>query len=133
LATAIKRLSARHHELEKKDVALEYDDHLFLPFGNGWRFLKVSAILCIRAAGAYSEILTSDGEKALCLKSLNQWVARLPGRQFVRIHRSTIVNVEYIERVDKWFNYSYQVRLCGVKEPLTMSRRCAARLKDKLK
>jgi DNA-binding LytR/AlgR family response regulator len=47
-------------------------------------------------------------------------------------HRSTIINIEFVERVEKWFNYSFRVHLRGVKEPLTMSRRYAAKLKDKL-
>jgi two-component system response regulator LytT len=55
----------------------------------------------------------------------------LPEKHFVRIHRSTIVNLEYIEKVETWFSRSYQIYLREMKEPLTVSRRYASQLKTK--
>ncbi len=52
---------------------------------------------------------------------------------FARIHRSTIINIEFVERVEKSFNYSFEVYLRGEGEPFIMSRRYAARLKDRMK
>jgi len=63
-------------------------------------------------------------------KGLREWQERLPPRQFVRVHRSTIVNVEQVSRVDEWSHYAYQVHVRGLNEPLVMSRRYAARLKE---
>jgi two-component system LytT family response regulator len=40
---------------------------------------------------------------------------------FVRIHRSSIVNVERIKELRPWFHGDYQVLLCGGEE-LTLSR-----------
>ncbi len=92
----------------------------------------MNVIACIRAAGVYSEILTRDRQKLLILKSLNEWEERLPEKFFARIHRSTIINIECVEGIEKGFNYSYQTYLPGIAEPLTMSRRYAAKLKEKL-
>ncbi|MCI0488774.1 MAG: LytTR family DNA-binding domain-containing protein [Blastocatellia bacterium] len=133
LARAIERLSSPAGQGEKPERALEYDDHLFLSIDERSRFLKISTIECISAAGPYSEILTSDKKKAMVLKPLKEWEARLPEKYFTRIHRSTIINIEYVERVEKSFNYSYQVYLRGIKEPFVMSRRYASKLKGKLK
>jgi two-component system LytT family response regulator len=135
LARAIERLSTSRSPEPTESVkrALEYDDHLFLTIGNGSRFLRINTIVHIRAEGVYTEVHTTDGKKALVLKALNEWEERLPEKHFVRIHRSSIVNIEYVERIEKWFNYSYQVHLRGASEPLTMSRRYAAKLKGKLK
>ena len=92
----------------------------------------MSEIKCVCAAGSYSEVITSDDQKALVLKPLGEWEDRLPAKHFARIHRGTLINVAFVERADKWFNYSYQVYLSGIKEPFTMSRRYAAKLKEKL-
>ena len=54
---------------------------------------------------------------------------RLPAKHFTRIHRSTIINVEYVERLESWFNRSYRIHLRQMAEPLVMSRRYAARFK----
>jgi two-component system LytT family response regulator len=110
---------------------LEYEDRLFLEIDEHSRFLKINTIVCIAAAGDYSEIFTTDGKKSLVLKPLKEWEERLPEKYFTRIHRSAIINLEYIERIDGWFNRSYQVHLRHLKEPLVMSRRYAAKLKLK--
>jgi len=71
-------------------------------------------------------------EKSLVIKPLSKWEERLPEKHFASIHRSTIINIEFVERVEKSFNYSFEVYLRGAGEPFTMSRRYAARLKDKM-
>ena len=132
LAKAIERLASPPAVPERAPRPLEYDDFLFLPFGDSSRFLRVRDIKLIRAADVYSEIFTTGGEKTLVLKPLNEWEERLPEKHFARIHRSTIINIEFVERVEKSFNYSFEVYLCDTGEPFTMSRRYATRLKDKM-
>jgi two-component system LytT family response regulator len=133
LAKAIGRIAAPPAASEMAPRTLEYDDFLFLPFGDTSRFLRVRDIKCVRAADVYSEIFTAGGEKTLVLKPLNEWEERLPEKHFARIHRSTIINIEFVERVEKSFNYSFEVYLRGAGESFMMSRRYAARLKDRMK
>ena len=132
LARSIERLFLSPESTPKVSKALEYDDHLFLSVGDRSTFLKVSSIKCIYAAGVYSEIHLADSKRILVHKSLNEWEERLPAKYFTRIHRGAIVNVECIERTERMFNYSYHVFMRNIAEPLVMSRRYAARLKNKL-
>jgi two-component system LytT family response regulator len=131
LARAIERLPHSSPLPDPPTRPLEYDDFLLLPFGDTSRFLKLSAIKCISAAGVYSEVTTAGAEKALVLRSLNEWEARLPEKYFARIHRSTIINLEYVERIESWFNRSSRLFLRQTAEPFAVSRRYAARLKLK--
>jgi two-component system, LytTR family, response regulator len=131
LSRAIERLSATEISPPQAVRKLEYEDRLFLEIDEHSRFLKINTIICISAAGDYSEIVTSEGQKSLVMKSLKEWEDRLPEKYFTRIHRSTIINLEYIERIVGWFNRSYQVYLRHIEEPLTMSRRYAVKLKLK--
>jgi two-component system LytT family response regulator len=128
LAQTVERLGQRAASAEKN---LEYDDFIFVNSGRNSKFVKVGAIKCVLAADVYSEILTAEGEKFLLLKSLSDWEKRLPAKNFLRIHRSTIINLEFIERIEKKFNYSQRIYLQGVSEAFAISRRCAAKLKDK--
>ena len=73
-----------------------------------------------------------DGKKGLVQISMMEWEERLPENSFARIHRSTIVNLDYIEKVEKWFNNSYRVYLKGVETPFEMSRRYTAKILAKL-
>ena len=127
LAQALERLMTQAPAAPVR--ALEYEDRLFIEVDERSRFLKVSDIIAISAMGDYSQILCSDGQKSLVLKPLKDWEERLPAKHFTRIHRSTIINVEYVERVESWFNRSYRIHVRQMAEPLVMSRRYAARFK----
>jgi two-component system LytT family response regulator len=116
-----------------KQRKLEYEDSLFLTFGERLCFLPVADIRRLHACGDYSEVFTTDGRKTLVLRSLRDWEARLPERFFVRIHRSTIINLKAVEKIEEWFNGSYLIHLAGTKEPQAVSRRYAAKLRDRFR
>jgi DNA-binding LytR/AlgR family response regulator len=99
---------------------------------NSYQFLKISSLIKILAAGNYSEVYSNTKQKGLVLKSLREWENRLPSNHFVRIHRNTIINLEYVDKLEDWFNYSYKIHLKGIDETVIMSRRYALKLKDKL-
>ncbi len=129
LAKTLERLLEPEEKTEISLRKLEYEDRLFLDFGERSRFLKISTIKCICADGDYTQVFTEDGKKHLITKSLKEWEDRLPEKYFIRIHRSTIVNLEFIEKVETWFSRSYQIHLREMKEPLTVSRRYASQIK----
>jgi two-component system, LytTR family, response regulator len=131
LRTAIERLNREKFYSPDKQRILDYDDAMLLSLNSHLKFLRVSSIVYIQSAGDYSEIITSEGKKGLIQKSMMEWEQRLPEKYFCRIHRSTIVNIEFVTKIDEWFGNSYQVTLKGVEQPLTMSRRYAALLRQK--
>lgn len=131
LAAAIKRLKTET-AAEKKILRLfEFDDRIFLDLGERSVFLKVADISHIAAAGDYSEVFTTDKRKLLVEKPLREWEDRLPAKHFVRIHRQTIINLEQIRDIETWFNRTFQVHLKTAAEPLSVSRRYAAKLRDR--
>lgn len=111
---------------------LDFQDRLFLRLDDRMTFLRVDTIKYITAAADYSYLHTVDGKRRLVHKPLKEWEARLPANYFLRIHRSTIVNMEHVERLEPWSNYSYRVYLADIGDPLTMSRRYALKAKDRL-
>lgn len=132
LALAIEHLG-KDTVLEESDMKkLSPDDNIFLMVNNSYHFIKISSIIKITSAGNYSEILTSANIKGFVLKTMREWELRLPENMFVRIHRYSIINLEFVNHIEEWFNYSYQVHLKGIEKPLVMSRRFAAKLKDKM-
>ncbi len=129
LAKTLERLLETEDKPEVIVRKLEYEDRLFIEIGERSGFLKISSIKCICADGDYTHVFTADGKRHLVTKPLKEWEDRLPEKYFVRIHRSTIINLEFIEKVETWFSRSYQIYLREMKEPLTVSRRYAAQLK----
>ncbi len=131
LAAALEKLEVTKPPSAFKGP-LEYDDRLFLQIDDRMGFLRIDSIKFIAAAGDYSYVHAVNGVRHLVQKPLKEWEARLPGNYFLRIHRSTIVNMEHVERLEPWSNYSYRVYIKAVDEPLAMSRRYALKAKDRL-
>jgi two-component system LytT family response regulator len=108
---------------------LELTDHLFLADGKAARFVRVRAIVCIRGAGDYTELILDDGKHLLSSCPLKDWEARLPAG-FARIHRTAIVQLDHVERVERAGDDSYRAIMRGLAEPVPMSRRHATRLRQ---
>ena len=131
LARAVERLGAPNDGIADAAAGpkLDYQDRLFLRLDDRMGFVKVADIVTIGADGDYSVVRLAGGRTHRARKSLREWAARLPENGFARVHRSTIVNLEFVERVEEWSHFSYRLYLRGVPEPVTMSRRYAGRLK----
>jgi len=78
--------------------------------------------------GAGNYVRLHVGTKDLRIRlSLTALLARLDPAQFVRVHRSTIVNVERIREVQPWFGGDYLIILTGGQQ-LRVSRTYAPQL-----
>jgi two-component system LytT family response regulator len=108
---------------------LDLTDHLFLADGKASRFVRVRAIVCIRGAGDYTELIIDDGKQLLSSCPLKDWEVRLPA-SFARVHRTAIVNLDQVERVERAGDDSYRVIVRGLADPVPMSRRHATRLRQ---
>ena len=132
LATAIGRLLDDESEKEEdKTRKLEIDDRFLLEMNERSHFLKISSISHIKAAGDYSDVFLKDGRHSLVEKPLAEWDVRLPEKHFTRIHRSTIINLNEIENMEMLFNRTMEVQLRNFRDPFTVSRRYATKLKEK--
>jgi len=132
LALTLDRLENSQDTSDKKKTDFSYSDSIFLEHNNKFYFVKVNSIIMISAAAAYTEVFTSNRLKVLAHKSMKEWERRLPQNTFVRIHRSTIINIDFIEKMDKWFKYSYRVYLKGVGKPIVISRRYIAAIRERM-
>jgi two-component system LytT family response regulator len=80
--------------------------------GRGTVFLRMNEIMWIDAQGNYSRLHTASG-RHLMRETMRALEETLDPLQFVRIHRSLIVNVDHIRRVDAASNGSYRLTLEG--------------------
>ncbi len=127
---ALENLSIDEKAKEKKLRNLEYDDRIFLLLDNSYTFLNIQSIIKIKAADDYTDLQLVNQSSGLALKSMQEWDNRLPEKHFVRIHRSTIININFIQKIEKWFNNSFKVYLKNIEEPVVISRRYATKIKD---
>lgn len=133
LKKTIDRLLRNERTIFKTKGKVTYNDVLYLIIRGSLRFIKISQIKCLLAEGNYSYLYYKDNRKELVSKTLQDWEDILPEKYFIRIHRSTIVNFEYVQKVKKCQNNTHQVFVQDIEEPFMMSRRYAAKLKYILK
>jgi len=76
----------------------------------GVYFLPLAEIDWIEAAGNYARLHTGAQTHQL-RETLKTLEARLDPATFVRVHRSAIVNLGSIQRLEPWFHGEYAVRL----------------------
>jgi two-component system, LytTR family, response regulator len=134
LASTVERLGADVPPPSEASRPLELDDRLFIRLDGRRGFIRVGDIILIRAAGDESLLHVAHRPEAMRTpKPLREWEGRLPERSFVRVHRSTMVNLEFVTRVEEWSHASYLVYLRGMPEPVPMSRRYATRVRSALR
>lgn len=105
------------------------DSHILLMVGNHPQNFKIGNIVYIESLEKYSKVHTSDGKKVVVRKMLKNWEEILPKSVFMRIHRKTIINLDYVIKFEKWFNYSYRVFIDKITEPFIVSRRNSEKLR----
>jgi len=132
LAKSIGRFKEKTEEQQSAQSSLLKDDTIFVKLSNSYHFIRLETIIKIEAADDYSEVFLDNGASFVVLKSMKKWEQRLPSNTFARIHRSTIVNLDQVERVEPWFNSRHKVYLKHAKEPVIMSKRYFTEIRKRL-
>ena len=105
------------------------DDKFFIHVKDIPQLIKVKEIVFINAENQYTSLNFIDGKSFLVRKSISNWEEQLPDAKFLRIHRSTIINIDYIVKIEKWYNSSFMIHLKNVKEPFVVSKRYSTKLR----
>ena len=67
-----------------------------MPNRDGYEFVPVNSILYCSAEGAYTKVIFNDKHWLLISKTLGDIEEMLPHEIFIRIHHSTIVNIDAV-------------------------------------
>jgi len=97
-------------ETEAHPVPVEKLSRISIKKRHEIRFVPVGQIHCIEASGDYVMIYT-EKEKFLKDKTMKYWETHLPEDVFVRVHRSFIVNIEWIDKIELYEKETYKVQL----------------------
>jgi two-component system sensor histidine kinase/response regulator len=112
---------------------LGLDDSFLVKTMSEKKLIKVRDVKSVIAYGEYSWVYWDKGKGALLRKPLKQWEVELPADRFVRIHRNSIINLAFMERLERLPGGRMQVHLRETAEPIAVSLRLAPALNRKLK
>ncbi len=117
------------HDNSKK---LTNEDRIFISDTGDSCFIKISSIQVITAQKDYSDVHTFGGKNTLVLRTMKEWEEQLP-ENFVRIHRSIIINLDHVAELDRASNSAFIFRIEGISIPFRMSRRYASKIKERFR
>jgi two-component system response regulator AlgR len=97
----------------------------------GLRLIPIDEVQFFFAEQKYTTVRHVNGEDLIedSLRSLEEEF----DVDFVRIHRNALVNVRYLERIERSDDGQYFVRLRGCEAPLQVSRRMAGELRERFR
>jgi len=128
LVKSVKRCLKKYESLKlpgESDLIIKNDnkENIFVRYRGRMIPLPIMKIIYISIQGQYSKIFM-EGKKQYTLKrALKKWESLLPSNLFIRIHRSTLVNISQINKIEKISNNSYKVFLRSSESTLELSRR----------
>ena len=131
LSDAIKKVSEKIRKIEdpqNKANALTETDQVFVKDGEKCWFVKLGDVRLFESEGNYVRLFFGT-QRPLILRSLNYLDERLSNKTFFRASRKHIINLQWIENIESWFNGGLLVKLKGG-ESVEISRRQAVKLKE---
>jgi two-component system LytT family response regulator len=133
LQSALRRLQTPDAADESAGPKFGGDDTVFLKgAAAGGRFAAVRDIMAIVSSENYSEVWLADGERWLVRKTMQAWECSLPAELFARVHRTAIVNVRGVDRIDRTADENTTLLLRGLRQTLPVSRRLWSAVKARL-
>lgn len=132
LSDAIKKVGDRIREnqtapTEKANVLGE-GDQVFVKDGEKCWFVKLGDVRLFESEGNYVRLFFGTS-RPLILRSLNYLDERLNHKTFFRASRKHIINLQWVDNIESWFNGGLLVKLKGG-ETVEISRRQAVKLKE---
>ncbi|MFA6922689.1 MAG: LytTR family DNA-binding domain-containing protein [Bacteroidales bacterium] len=96
------------------------EDKISFPTFDGKYYVMKSDIICVEAEGSYSKVILKGGENLMVSKNIKEIEELLIDKIFFRVHRSTILNINYI----KTYNAKSGEICCSDNKKIYVSRRC---------
>lgn len=133
LQNAISRFKTNNRATPNFTRKYKYSDKILITERNEYVLINIAEITSICSDGDYTVIHKIDGKKNMISRSMNKWEELLPENSFERIHRSTIINLEYIHKIEKGLNNTCLVFIQGQKDSFQMSQRATTKFLSKYK
>jgi len=138
LKKAIDRVTEMNNDLKvtninDADERFKPEQIILLNFDSKLTFIKIQDINYIEAFGNYTKIYMTDGKLSITYNSIKNWDNRLPNDVFIQIHRSSIINLLNVAKIEKWTNDTGRLFLKGIENPFEISRSYFFQIKKKYK
>lgn len=94
----------------KTENRTSYDSHIFVQKSEKLINLAVEEIMFLEASGDYT-ILTTKSDQFVSSSGIGKLEEILNPEIFIRVHRSTIININFLKEIEKHFNGGMIVKM----------------------
>jgi two-component system LytT family response regulator len=120
-------------DLAKHNSRFSINNMVLMNINNEMKFIKIRDINYIQAKGNYTNVSLEDGTQFVTYGLIKIWEDKLPLDDFFRVHRSTIVNLHNVIKIEKGTYDTGILYLKGLPEPFEVSRNYFSIIKNKFK
>lgn len=104
---------------------LRPDDLVQVKTGPGIaHFVRMNDLITLTSEDNYAQLALVSGERLLVRQTLSSWEKRLPPAHFLRVHRSAILNLNFVQGFDHEDAEVSLVRVQHLSEPVRTRRHC---------
>jgi len=107
-----------------------YESHIFVQKSEKLFSLPVEEILHLEASGDYT-IITTKNDQFVSSSGIGKLEEIMNPDRFIRVHRSTIVNINYLKEIERHFNGGMVVKMQSGKS-FPVSRTYAKQIRKKV-
>lgn len=109
------------------------NDSVLVKDGQKRHIVPLQEVLMLHSEGGnYTTLLLRGGKNHTVRMTLKQWEECLPKELFARIHRTTLISLDYVRQFWKAAAGSYFVQVVEVEQPIRVSRSRVSQLKSLL-
>lgn len=112
--------------------ALRIDDTVRLNTGARSSFVRVADISRIEAEENYSRVDLADASQYMVRRTLKSWEDALPPKNFLRVHRTTLVNLDQVTSYERSGLRSISLTVNGLPAPVQVSRQSTPEVKARI-
>lgn len=98
----------------KTENKTNFDTHIFVQKSEKLINLPVDEIMFLEASGDYT-ILTTKTDQFVSSSGIGKLEEMLNPEVFIRVHRSTIININYLKEIERHFNGGMMVKMSNGK------------------
>lgn len=109
------------------------NESVIINTGRKRKLVKKSDIEYITAKGPYTNLFIVGKGKILVRKLLKEWEKILVEEDFLKIHRSTIINTNYIKDIEKYYSRSLKINMQHSNQGFITSQRYTVKVRARLK
>lgn len=100
-ATQDTQNNKNNYTIVKEQLIDNKNERLVLKLQEGYQIIYISELMNLKSDKGYTTFFLKNDKSFIASKSIKEYESQLPTTNFIRVHQSHIINMNFIDRYDK--------------------------------